>query len=235
MQRGSFPISDPDVIKDRKIVGKNLLALLKKVVFVETTDEVEGKEGYDKVYSYFVPVILENGNRYTVKIITLHKKNNPKFISDVWSFDLYQNLGETSSLTNTAFTAGQHAGESPKISITKMLRGLKGKDQRYYLSHFDEKGRFIKESDSGQTLYQSAKSNLPETIEIDGEEKSTRNSEGGLIADTEEGIRNFYKWFGDSKVVDNDGRPLVMYHGTPNKGFEEFNTPSHFSPDKKYA
>lgn len=55
---------------------------------------------------------------------------------------------------------------------------------------------------------------LPETIEIDGEQKPTRNSEGQQIAATEEGVRNFWAWFGDSKVVDADGRPLVVYHGT---------------------
>ena len=30
----------------------------------------------------------------------------------------------------------------------------------------------------------------------------------------EEGIRNFWKWFGDSKVVDDQDRPLVVYHGS---------------------
>jgi len=32
---------------------------------------------------------------------------------------------------------------------------------------------------------------------------------------------NFARWFGDSKVVDEDGNPLVVYHGTPVK-FTEF-------------
>jgi hypothetical protein len=32
----------------------------------------------------------------------------------------------------------------------------------------------------------------------------------------------FKKWFGDSKVVDNDGKPLVVYHGTSQAGFEHF-------------
>lgn len=32
---------------------------------------------------------------------------------------------------------------------------------------------------------------------------------------------NFWKWFGDSKVVDNQGKPLVVYHGT-NKSFNSF-------------
>lgn len=55
---------------------------------------------------------------------------------------------------------------------------------------------------------------IPATITIDGKERSTTNSNGKQIAQTEEGVRNFWKWFGDSKVVDADGRPLVVYHGT---------------------
>ena len=34
----------------------------------------------------------------------------------------------------------------------------------------------------------------------------------------------FKAWFGDSKVVDAEGNPLVVYHGTPNVGFTEFDT-----------
>jgi GGDEF domain-containing protein len=56
--------------------------------------------------------------------------------------------------------------------------------------------------------------NLPDTIEIDGVQRPTKNSEGNPIHSTEEGVRNFYKWFGDSKVVDEQGLPLVVYHGT---------------------
>jgi hypothetical protein len=32
----------------------------------------------------------------------------------------------------------------------------------------------------------------------------------------------FKKWFGDSKIVDADGKPLVVYHGTTSGGFGEF-------------
>jgi len=65
----------------------------------------------------------------------------------------------------------------------------------------------------GGELFQS----LPEKIEIDGVERWTVNSKGQPIAQTEEGIRNFWRWFGDSKVVDEQGRPLVVYHGTDSK------------------
>jgi hypothetical protein len=49
---------------------------------------------------------------------------------------------------------------------------------------------------------------------IDGIYRSTINSEGKKLHHTEEGIRHFWDWFGDSKVCDQEGRPLVVYHGT---------------------
>lgn len=59
-----------------------------------------------------------------------------------------------------------------------------------------------------------------ETITINGKDRSVYNSAGERIAKSAEALRNFYKWFGDSKVVDEQGRPLVVYHQTS----ETFNT-----------
>ena len=52
------------------------------------------------------------------------------------------------------------------------------------------------------------------TIFVDGIERPRFNSLGKPIYPTEEGIENFWKWFGDSQCVDKKGRPVVMYHGT---------------------
>jgi len=60
-----------------------------------------------------------------------------------------------------------------------------------------------------------------ETININGVDKTVYNSDGERIAQSEAALRNFYNWFGDSKVVDKQGRPLVVYHGT-NKKFDTF-------------
>lgn len=60
-----------------------------------------------------------------------------------------------------------------------------------------------------------------ETIEIDGKERTVYNSNGDRIAKSKEALTNFWRWFGDSKVVDKKGRPLVMHHGTKTE-FEEF-------------
>lgn len=93
----------------------------------------------------------------------------------------------------------------------------------------------------------------PKTINVDGKERPTTNSDGQSIADTDEALRNFWRWFGNSKVIDKNGRPLVVYHGT-DKRFNEFKpqkglrgnaltgnlrevTPKvfYFTPDENYA
>lgn len=65
-----------------------------------------------------------------------------------------------------------------------------------------------------------------ETIEVDGKERTVYNSNGERIAKSAEALRNFYKWFGNSKVVDEQGRPLVVYHGTSSK-FDVFKVGEH--------
>lgn len=52
-------------------------------------------------------------------------------------------------------------------------------------------------------------------IDVDGVMKHRYNSEGKPIHSTDEGIRNFHRWFGDSDSVDEHGRPKVFHHGTP--------------------
>lgn len=67
-------------------------------------------------------------------------------------------------------------------------------------------------------------------IQVNDQVFHAKNSEGNLIHNTPRGIYNFWKWFGRSKVVDKQGRPLVVYHAG---GFDEFpediaHTPMHF-------
>lgn len=60
-----------------------------------------------------------------------------------------------------------------------------------------------------------------DTLDIGGTQKTVYNSAGERIAKSEAALRNFYDWFGDSKVTDGQGRPLVVYHGT-NADFDTF-------------
>jgi hypothetical protein len=60
--------------------------------------------------------------------------------------------------------------------------------------------------------------------------KAELDAVGGDITQTP----RFKKWFGDSKVVDADGNPLVVYHGTT-FGIEKFLTPSFFAENADEA
>lgn len=95
----------------------------------------------------------------------------------------------------------------------------------------------------------AGKQSLPDMIDVDGVQRPTTNSEGRPIHPTAEGVRNFWRWFGESKIVDKQGRPLTAYHGTPDGGFSEFTQSSkgkrtnhnpddvgyHFTSDPSYA
>ena len=46
----------------------------------------------------------------------------------------------------------------------------------------------------------------------------------------------FKKWFGNSQIVNDDGTPKIMYHGTPNGTFEEFKEgTNYFTENVEYA
>jgi hypothetical protein len=69
---------------------------------------------------------------------------------------------------------------------------------------------------------------IPIKINVDNQEVPTRDSENRLIYSgyegpemfgiqtrpTQEGLTNFWRWFGKSKTADSSKRPLVFYHGT---------------------
>lgn len=53
--------------------------------------------------------------------------------------------------------------------------------------------------------------------------KGGRRSRKNLLGPVDTNSKAFKEWFGDSKVVDENGEPLVVYHGTKApKGFDEF-------------
>ncbi|CAB4154472.1 LT_GEWL domain containing protein [uncultured Caudovirales phage] len=93
----------------------------------------------------------------------------------------------------------------------------------------DVREMFAVKADSGvgPRQFNNLAQPLPATLKVDGKDRPTRNSEGRAIHPTQEGVRNFWRWFGDSKVVDEQGRPLVVYHGTF-KDFSEFNRKPEF-------
>lgn len=64
-----------------------------------------------------------------------------------------------------------------------------------------------------------AKANKPaetigETVDVDGTMRPTTDSTGRPIFSSLKGILNFWRNFDGSKVVDDQGRPLAIYHGS---------------------
>jgi hypothetical protein len=59
-------------------------------------------------------------------------------------------------------------------------------------------------------------------------ERTVYNSNGDRIAKSKEALTNFWRWFGDSKVVDEQGRPLVVYHGSETANITEFKGKNFF-------
>jgi hypothetical protein len=67
-------------------------------------------------------------------------------------------------------------------------------------------------------------------VDVDGTVRPALNSEYRPLHWSEEGIRNFWRWFGNSEAVDSEGRPLVVYHGTQ-QNIDTFRIPAWFTTD----
>lgn len=52
------------------------------------------------------------------------------------------------------------------------------------------------------------------TIVHNGVERPNVSSTGTVISPTKQGLENFWNWFGNSKAIDANGRPVTMYHST---------------------
>jgi len=149
----------------------------------------------------------------------------------------YQNFEAILNDMRSGAIASRDRGEVRSLRLTKNVpEGYvvadnvpEGAETRT-ISDFDEaalEGADIRES------RKFSRKEIPATIDVDGVQRPTTNSNGQQIDDTEEKIRNFWKWFGNSRMVDEQGRPKVYYHGTKNN-FDAFKGMSLVEKVKKY-
>ena len=115
---------------------------------------------------------------------------------------------------------------SVKVEFEKMVSTF-GEDLAYYLWN----------ANNGNPLYQAP--NGERSRLFNSLYDMTQNEELALIAKSKVYSKQFRDWFGDwldesvehSKVIDSNGEPLVVYHGSPFE-FEEFQIkgiPENFS------
>ena len=88
---------------------------------------------------------------------------------------------------------------------------------------FPDNGRQFSRKDTindNLSRFSAVRQSIPATIEVDGVQRPTTNSRGMPIfvgnekISAEDGIRNFWRWYGDTELVDGEGRPIPVYHST---------------------
>ena len=108
-------------------------------------------------------------------------------------------------------TAEQRRNEPPGVTLEKML-----KDEG--LLEDGQKPEDVLISRGGGQVAMSAGADPTDYADVAAAAKAW----------AEQGTESpwFKRWFGDSKMVDEKGKPLMVYHGT-NKSFDEFKTKGH--------
>ncbi|MDY5481544.1 MAG: hypothetical protein SPG03_04050 [Veillonella caviae] len=149
------------------------------------------------------------------------KRNNTivySLVNSVYTKDTVENKWYQDYLENPEFGTPLYINEQ-KVTNWYLAEGLSLPQAKYHISDFfdvsipNEKDLDKLRKQHNYQYYQAAWHGSPQT-------------------ETEP----FKKWFGNSKIVNEDGTPKIMYHGTPNGTFEEFKAgTNYFTENVEYA
>lgn len=190
---------------ERSIVVNNIVDLIKQSVMIEVEKNTKKSEKpyVDEYYRFYVPVRI-NSDIYTIRLVAENQNKNNLFnIVKPSVYDVIIDKKRTSPKVtnapvlrspNNSINHSQQNASTEQITIKDMLSNVEDAD--------------------GNIYFQSAVTAGAETsAEISDAQKEWQ--EKGTDS------KYFKKWFGDSKVVDENGQPLVVYHGT-NADFDTF-------------
>ena len=182
------------------ILGKEAIANIGSIfdtaMLIKTTPDA--KHGSKNKIRRYANVIRSDGENFIVKMTVKEMANKRPELTDI---EIEDNGGR--DLSAYDMKVGRKNTAEGNISGDKSPTFLNGNDI------------------SINDLIDFVNSYSEDSIQIDGKNKAARNSAGRQIARTEEGLRAFYEWFGDSKVVDENGQPLKMVHFSGNE-FSQF-------------
>lgn len=182
------------------ILGKEAIANIGSIfdtaMLIKTTPDA--KHGSKNKIRRYANVIRSDGENFIVKMTVKEMANKRPELTDI---EIEDNGGR--DLSAYDMKVGRKNTAEGNISGDKSPTFLNGNDI------------------SINDLIDFVNSYSEDSIQIDGKNKAARNSAGRRIARTEEGLRAFYEWFGDSKVVDENGQPLKMVHFSGNE-FSQF-------------
>lgn len=128
-----------------------------------------------------------------------------------WVNDLYPNLsleGKQEEAVAEYFAAWSRNEQKPlglmKLALQKIENFFDAVKQVFNGEGFNTTRDIFENVTSGKVGKRSAQNNTSNKSRL-------MHNIAKSVGDT---VLNFKKWFGDSKVVDEDGKPLVVYHGT---------------------
>ncbi len=147
------------------------------------------------------------------------------------------------------FVVGVHFNQTRRGVEVSDIRGLFPKDNAEWLNWINQGKLLYVDKEKIQTLIDQQRTNPAEVAYLDLDSvanlvnnfenpsiQSVKTTENGrkysLSGGAQTHTENFKRWFGDwendpenaSKVVDENGRPKVVLHGTPNKDFFAFDS-----------
>lgn len=155
------------------------------------------------------------GKPYTVAI---YKTNAGKELTGAWvptrAIALYHGTS-TFQVKDKGWFVRER--DFPKAGASDFDSSAASRSGDDLLSQYTQEEALTKQEREAAALKaEQAKPKAPQQSKLTGEQVDLFNTQGALFArsgqaDTPE----FKRWFGDSKVVDANGRPLVVYHGSP--------------------
>ncbi len=165
------------------ILGKEAIANIGRIfdtaVLIKTTPDA--KHGTKNRIRRYANVIRSDGENFIVKMTVKEMANKRPELTDI---EIEDNGGK--DLSAYDMKVGRKNTATGNSSTDKSVASLSGNN----ISIAD--------------MIDFVNSYSEDAIQIDGKDRSARNSAGRRIARTEEGLRAFYDWFGDSKVVDEN-------------------------------
>lgn len=197
-------------IDERKTAVNNITDLIQNAILIEISPNTnkKGKPNVDNYLRFYVPVKINN-DIFTIRIVA--ENNSSKNLFNVLNADIYDLIIDKKMPTSVYIPANTQSNIVKSTSNNIVANN----SQNINPAQITIKDMLSNVEDAdGNIYFQSAVTAGAETsAEISDAQKEWR--EKG--ADS----KYFKKWFGDSKVVDENGQPLVVYHGT-NADFDTF-------------
>lgn len=188
-------------------------------------DSLKGKKAYDNMRNRVLSRLPHNNNK-ALKMERVDELLAEYGINENDTYDMAYNIVENSTNGNTLAYAIQEnivAHAVREAGYDSVVGYGKKKTGEHFISEvFDVR----------ETTYPSN--------EFDSEVHSDFQNTNYQLKPTDTNSPKFKAWFGDSKVVNEDGSPKVVYHGTK-KEFTVFQTKEgrnegyYFTSEKKYA